>query len=133
MILGFVILGLGLGSGILGFVILGLGLGSVILGFGILGLGLGSGILGFGILGLGLGFENLRFGILGLGLGFGNLGLGPGLAQPRLALGWAWSGLGWLRFAFAPILNLYQAFEICYGNCFAHFVQKAMKTKRITA
>ena len=62
----------------------------MILGFGILGLGLGSGILGFGI--------------LGLGLGFGNLGPGPGLAQLGLALGWAGSGLGWLRFAFAPIL-----------------------------
>ena len=67
------------------------------LGFGIVGLGLGFENLGFGSLGLGLGFENLGFGILGLGLGFGNLGLGPGLAQPRLALGWAGSGLGWLR------------------------------------
>ena len=87
-------------------------------------------ILGFGILGLGLGFGNLGFGILWLGLGFGNLGLGPGLAQPRLALGWAWSGLGWLRFAFGPTLNLYQAFEICSGNGFAHFVQNCQKTKK---
>ena len=89
--------------------------------------------LGFEILGLGLGFENLGFGILGLGLGFVNLGLGPGLAQLWLALGWAGSGLGWLRFAFAPILNLYQAFEICSENCVAHFGQKGSKTKKITA
>ena len=72
----------------------------------------------------------MGFEILGLGLGFVNLGLGPGLAQLWLALGWAGSGLGWLRFAVAHILNLYQAFEICPGNGFAHFHQKAMNTKK---
>ena len=66
-------------------------------------------------------------------MGFENLGLGPGLAQLGLALGWAGSGLGWLRFAFAPILDLYQAFEICSGSGVAHFGQKGTKTKKIPA